>query len=393
MRTLVAQGAARVHRRPKRIVVATDSFKGTLSSLQAGRAIRAGVLRIWPDAEVVVIPMADGGEGTVEAVLTGAGGRACEIRVSGPLGEPVTAVFGLLHDGRTAVIEMAASSGLSLVPVDRRDPTRTSTFGTGRQMAAAMDAGATRLLVGIGGSATVDGGCGAAQALGVRFLAVDGSVLPPGLAGGDLDRIARIDISRRDPRLDHVEVTVLCDVTNPLCGPQGAAEVFGPQKGATPEQVSRLDRNLLHMARVIESDLGVAVADMPGAGAAGGLGAGLVAMAGAKLRSGVESVIRLTRLSDRIRGADLVITGEGRIDAQSLMGKAVSGVARCARQAGVRVVAVVGSAGPGAEQCLSILNGIYAASGPEEPVPRTPEHAMRLLTDRTARQLAGWDLG
>ena len=373
-----------------RIVVSTDSFKGTLTSVQAGAAIRDGVVRIRPDADVVVIPMADGGEGTVQAVLAGAGGCVRETTVPDPLGRPVTARFGLLADERTAVLEMAASSGLSLVPPSRRDPTKTSTYGTGRQILAALDAGATRLLIGIGGSATVDGGCGCAQALGVRFLAADGSALPPGLAGGHLDRIARIDVSGRDPRLGDAELVVLCDVTNPLCGPDGAAVVYGPQKGATPEQIERLDRNLSRLAEIIEADVGIRVADLPGAGAAGGLGAGLVAFAGATLDSGIDSVIEVTRLSERIQGSDLVITGEGRIDAQSMMGKAVSGVARCARRQGVPVIAIAGSTGSGAEQCLSVLDAVYSARSPGDPVPDSPQEAARLLMEHTARNFSSW---
>lgn len=373
-----------------RIVVSTDSFKGTLTSVQAGRAIRDGVVRARPDAEVVIIPMADGGEGTVQAVLAGAGGCVRETTVPDPLGHLVTARFGLLADERTAVLEMAASSGLSLVPPPRRDPTKTSTYGTGRQIVAALDTGATRLLIGLGGSATVDGGCGCAQALGVRLLAGDSSELPPGLAGGDLDRIARIDSSGRDPRLADAKLVVLCDVTNPLCGPNGAAVVYGPQKGATPEQVEWLDRNLSHLARIIEADVGIRIADLPGAGAAGGLGAGLVAFAGAKLGSGIDSVIEVTRLSEHIQRSDLVITGEGRIDAQSMMGKAVSGVARCARQQGVPVIAIAGSTGPGAEECLSVLDAVYPVGAPGGLVPDSPQEAARVLREHTARNLRSW---
>ena len=368
-----------------KVVIATDSFKGTMTSVQAGQAIREGVRRAWPEAEVITVPMADGGEGTVDAVLAGSGGRKQVVEVRDPLGRSVTAEFGLLADGRTAIIEMASSSGLPLVSPEERDPTCTSSYGTGQQMVAALDAGASRLLVGVGGSATVDGGCGCAQALGVRFIARNGAVLPPGLAGGDLNRVAHIDVSARDSRIETIELTVLCDVDNPLCGRRGAASVYGPQKGATPIQVATLDRNLAHLAKCIQTNLGVRVADLPGAGAAGGLGAGLVAFAGASIKSGVECVIALTAMPHAIRGADLVITGEGRIDAQSLRGKVVSGVARCARSHRVSVIAFAGSEGPGADQCLSLLDAYYTVTGPDDPVPDRTEVAMELLATQVAR--------
>ena len=342
-----------------RVVVASDSFKGTLSSAEAGQAIRAGVLRIQPDAEVVVVPVADGGEGTVDAFLANTAGTRRFVEVRGPLGQPVRAEFGILEDRQTAIIEMAAASGLPLVPPDRRDPTRTSTFGTGQQILAALDAGARRLLIGVGGSATVDGGCGCAQALGVGFITAVGSVLPAPAAGGDLDHIARIDMSGRDSRVASAEMKILCDVTNPLCGPHGAARVFGPQKGAGPADVARLEQNLVHLANLIEADLGIKVGELGGSGAAGGLGAGLVAFAGATLTSGAECVIEATGLADRMRGADLAITGEGRIDAQSMMGKALSGIARCARTANVPVIAIAGSAGTGAEACRTVLDAFF----------------------------------
>ncbi|MBN1514705.1 MAG: glycerate kinase [Phycisphaerae bacterium] len=371
-----------------KIVVATDSFKGTLSSVEAGHAMREGVLRVRPDAEVIVVPMADGGEGTVEAVLAGAGGSRIEAEVLDPLGRPVRAAFGQLPDGRTAIVEMAASSGLTLLRFNERDPLRTSTFGTGQQLSAALDAGATRLLIGVGGSATVDGGCGCAQALGVQFLSEDGTVLPAGLPGGDLHEIHRIDVSARDARLDAVELVVLCDVQNPLCGPNGASAVYGPQKGAGPEQVRRLETNLRHLARVIERDLGIAVADVSGGGASGGLAAGLVAFLGGRMQSGVESVIMLTRLFERVQGADLVITGEGRFDAQSRMGKAVWGVVACVRRTGVPVVVVAGSVAGDASLCEADgISALCAVSGPQDPVPASPATAAQQLRDRTAEFL------
>lgn len=371
-----------------KIVVATDSFKGTLSSVEAGHAIREGALRVRPDAEVIVVPMADGGEGTVEAVLAGAGGSRIEAEVLDPLGRPVRAAFGRLPDGRTAIVAMAASSGLTLLRPAERNPLRTSTYGTGQQLMAALDAGATRVLIGVGGSATVDGGCGCAQAMGVQFLSEDGTVLPAGLAGGDLHRIHRVDVSARDARLDAVELVVLCDVQNPLCGPNGASAVYGPQKGAGPEQVRRLETNLRHLARVIERDLGVAVADLPCGGASGGLAAGLVAFLGGRMQSGVESVVVLTRLFERVQGADLVITGEGRFDAQSRMGKTVWGVVACARRANVPVIVIAGQVAGDAVHCgADGIAAVCVVSGPEDPVPDSTAIAARLLRDRTAEFL------
>ena len=376
-----------------KVVIASDSFKGTLSSVRAGEAIRAGVLRVWPAATVVVVPMADGGEGTVDTLLANTFGVRQEVDVRGPLGQLVRAEFGMLNDDHTAIIEMASSSGLPLVTPPQRDPVRTSTYGTGQQILAALDAGARRLLIGVGGSATVDGGCGCAQALGVRFITADGTELPIPASGGDLDRIARIDLTHLDARLASAEVTVLCDVTNPLCGPLGAARVFGPQKGAGPADVAMLDHNLVHLANVIEADLRVKVGELGGAGAAGGLGAGLVAFAGATLTNGADYVIEATRLADHVRGTDLVVTGEGRIDAQSTMGKVLSGVARCARDADVPVIAIAGSAGDGAEQCKVIVDAYFTIEETASQDFRSTDDPSVDLELGTARHLIGWSRG
>jgi len=294
--------------------------------------------------------MADGGEGTVEALVTATHGRFHEVEVTGPLGNPVRARFGMLGDGETAVIEMAAASGLVLVPHDQRDPSRTTTRGTGELLLAAASAGARRMIVGIGGSATNDGGAGLGQALGFRLLAADGTEITPG--GGGLARLDRIDPSQRDPRLREIEVAVACDVDNPLCGPRGASRIYGPQKGADPSLVERLDQHLEHFARVVERDLGVRVRDIPGAGAAGGLGAGLIAFASGKLEAGVTLVLNAVRLADRLRDADLCLTGEGAIDGSSVFGKTPIGVGRLAKSLGCPTFALVGSIGPGAEEVL-----------------------------------------
>jgi glycerate kinase len=378
----------------RKIVIAPDSFKECLAAEAVAAAMAAGVRAAAPDAEVVCVPMADGGEGTVRALVAATGGTLHRATVTGPLGEPVEAEFGVLGDGRTAVIEMAAASGLPLAPPARRDPTRTTTYGTGELIRAALDLGARRLLLGIGGSATVDGGAGMAQALGVRLL--DAAGQPIGWGGGDLERLAHADLLARDPRLAGVAVEVACDVTNPLVGPHGAARVYGPQKGATPDSVERLEANLAHLADVIERDLGVRVRDLPGAGAAGGLGAGLVAFLGATLRRGVELVIEAVGLEAKLRGADLVLTGEGRLDRQTAFGKVPVGVARLAAAKGIPVVAIAGALGEGSEAvhaegvtaCFSILDAPMDLGEALRRAPhllaRTAEQVVRLFLGRRA---------
>lgn len=326
-----------------RVVAAPDKFRGSLTAAEAARAIEKGVLAAEPSARVDQVPMADGGEGTVDALVAASHGSFHSAEVTGPLGEPVRATFGLLGDGRTAVIEMAAASGLALVSADRRDPTRTTTRGTGELLLAAIEAGATRVILGIGGSATNDGGAGFAQALGFRLLDRDGRAIPPG--GGSLAALERIDAGRRDPRLDGVTIDVACDVDNPLCGPRGASAVYGPQKGADAATVPILDRNLRHLAGIVERDLRTSVLEMPGAGAAGGLGAGLVAFAGGRLQPGIALVMRAVGLPERLGRADLCITGEGAIDASSAFGKTIVGVSRLAREAGCPTIALAGSIG------------------------------------------------
>ena len=323
-----------------RVVVAPDSFKGCLTALEVGEALKAGILLVHRQAVVDVVPMADGGEGTVRSLVDASSGQVLRAEVLDPLGRPIVAEFGLMGDSKTAVIEMAAASGLPLLKEQERNPMATTTFGTGQLIKAALDAGATRLIVGIGGSATNDGGAGMAQALGVKLLDEAGREV--GRGGGSLKRLARIDMSGMDPRIAGVEVTVACDVTNPLTGPDGASAVYGPQKGATPDTVEELDRALSHYADIILRQLGVDIAHVEGAGAAGGLGAGLIAFLRATLRPGVDIVIEATRLADRIAGADLIITGEGRLDSQTRMGKTPMGVARVAQQHGVPVVGVAG---------------------------------------------------
>jgi glycerate 2-kinase len=328
-----------------KVVVAPNSFKGSLSATQAARAIARGVREALPDAQVVEIPVADGGDGTVEALVTAHRGTFQWVNVEGPLGDPVHASYGLIEDGKTAVVELAAASGFELISEARRDPRVTSTYGFGQLLEAARSAGATRVIAGIGGSATNDGGAGMAQALGYRMLDESGQALPRG--GAALMRLRHIDAGHVDPGWRAVEVLVACDVTNPLLGPEGASHVYGPQKGADAATVELLDQALANLAAVIERDLGKKVADVSGAGAAGGTGAGLIAFLDARLVRGAPLVVQTAGLAEALKGADLVITGEGRIDAQTAFGKAPGEVARQAQAAGVPVLFLAGTRGPG----------------------------------------------
>ena len=339
-----------------RIIVAPDSYKGSVSALGVAEAMERGIHAVFPEAEVLKVPIADGGEGTVEALVAATGGRLLQTEVRGPLGEPVRAHWGVSGDGATAFIEMAAASGLPLVPRELRDPRVTSTFGTGELMKAALDAGLRKLVVGIGGSATNEGGTGMAKALGVRFLDGRGRDLPEG--GGALSNLSRIDLSGLDPRLAEASILVACDVDNPLCGPRGASAVYGPQKGATPDMVAELDAALGVFAGIAASATGRDVALLPGSGAAGGLGAGLLFFSPASLRPGVSIVLETTGFEALVQGADLVFTGEGRTDFQTAMGKAPVGVAAVAKRHGVPVVCLSGGLGEGAEDVL--VHGIDA---------------------------------
>lgn len=372
-----------------RAVVAPDSFKGSLNAREVAESISLGLRRVVPDVEVAECPMADGGEGTVQALVDATGGRLVRETVTGPLGEPTVAAFGVLGDGRTAVIEMAAAAGLPLVPPERRDPRITTTFGVGELVLRALDLGVRRVILGIGGSATNDGGAGFAQALGARLLDARGQELPRG--GAALARLDRIDVSGLDSRLRSIDFLVACDVDNPLVGPRGAAAVFGPQKGATQATVAELDMALTRFAAVAARDLGLDVAGHPGAGAAGGLGAGLLVFCRAELRPGVEIVIEATGLRQRLAGADLVLTGEGRVDGQTLSGKTPLGVVRAARAAcgpSVPVVILAGSVGAGADRLYA--HGVTALL-PIAPGPITLEDAIarasELLADAAERAL------
>ncbi|HEV3121290.1 MAG TPA: glycerate kinase [Isosphaeraceae bacterium] len=368
-----------------KVVIAPDKFKGSLSAAQAAEAMSRGVLAACAGAQVDRVPMADGGEGTVDALVSATGGRFHDATVTGPLGEPVRARFGLLGDGRTAVIEMAAASGLVLVPPRQRDPRKTSTRGTGELLLAALETGARSVILGIGGSATNDGGAGMAQALGYGLLDDQGRDLEPG--GGALGRLKRIDSSGRNSLLDGLDLSIACDVDNPLCGPDGASAVYGPQKGATPEMVKELDQHLDHFSRIVERDLGIAIAQLKGAGAAGGLGGGLVAFAGGRLKRGIELVIEAVGLERRLKNADLCLTGEGSLDHSSGFGKTAVGVSRLARGLGCPTIALAGTIGPGALATLELGLAAYFSICPGpislvEAINRASE-----LLEQTTRQV------
>ncbi len=323
-----------------RILIAPQEFKGSLSAVEAADCFASAVRAARPDAEIDLAPIADGGPGTVQAIVRAARGRVSIARVSGPLGAPVDARWGRIDDGRTAVIEMAAAAGLTLLRPNQLDPRRAATHGVGELIAHALDAQPERILIGVGGSATNDGGAGAATALGARMLDDGGSALPPG--GAALARLARIDASGLDGRLASTRIEVLCDVQNPLLGPNGASAVYGPQKGADAQTIAELDRALANYAAMLERDLGVSVAGLPGAGAAGGLPAALAAFCGARLVSGFDTVAAAIGLPERAARADLVLTGEGRLDTQSAWGKSVAGVALLAQAAGKPCAAICG---------------------------------------------------
>lgn len=324
-----------------KIVIAPDSYKESLSALEVATAIEQGFREIWPDADYVKIPVADGGEGTVEAMVEATAGRIVRVNVTGPLGKPVDAFYGLSGDERSAFIEMAAASGLELVPSGLRDPLKTTSWGTGELIRHALDTGVEHIIIGLGGSATNDGGAGMMQALGARLLDSRQNEIAPG--GAALEALAQIDISQLDTRLAACRIEVACDVTNPLTGNEGASAVFGPQKGATPEMIVRLDKALAHYAQLIARDLNVDVSGLAGGGAAGGMGAALYAFCGAELRSGIEIVTDALHLDACVIDADLVVTGEGRIDSQTIHGKVPVGVASVAKRYNKPVIGIAGS--------------------------------------------------
>ncbi|VVO00974.1 glycerate kinase [Pseudomonas fluorescens] len=374
-----------------KIVIAPDSFKDSLSAQGVADAIALGLADVWPDAQLVKCPMVDGGEGTIESILAACEGELRRADVLGPLGTTVDAAWGWLPQNYTAIIEMAEASGLQLVPLDQRDACISSTFGTGQLIRAALDAGAQRVILAIGGSATNDGGAGAMQALGVRLLDEQGQTLSRG--GLKLKELARIDLDEMDQRLSQVRFEIAADVNNPLCGPHGASAIFGPQKGASPEQVRQLDQALGHFADHCAQVLGKDLRDEPGSGAAGGLGFAAKAFLNAQFRPGVEVVAELVGLAEAVRGADLLITGEGRFDAQTLRGKTPFGVARIAKQYGVPVIVIAGTLGDGYEQMYE--HGVDTAfalpSGPMS-LAQACANAPQLLRERAGDIARVWRL-
>ncbi len=330
-----------------KIVIAPDSFKESLSAEKCCQAIKAGFSTLFPDANYICLPIADGGEGTVDAMVAATGGNIVTLEVCGPMGEKVNAFYGLTGDGKTAVIEMAAASGLMLVAPEKRNPLLASSFGTGELIRHALDNDIRHIILGIGGSATVDGGMGMAQALGVRFLDADGQALAAN--GGNLARVASIEMDECDPRLANCHIEVACDVDNPLVGARCAAAVFGPQKGATPEMVEELEQGLQNYARVLQQQTEINVCQMAGGGAAGGMGIAAAVFLNADIKPGIEIVLNAVNLAQAVQGAALVITGEGRIDSQTAGGKAPLGVASVAKQFNVPVIGIAGVLGDGVE--------------------------------------------
>ncbi|MBE6105012.1 glycerate kinase [Anaerovibrio lipolyticus] len=373
------------------IVIAIDSLKGSLTSLEAGKAIETGIKKVYSEAVTKVLPLADGGEGTVEALTLGMGGKLQSIEVTGPLGNKILAQYGILSDGKTAIVEMAAAAGITLVPDNKRNPLYTTTYGVGEILLDAMHKGCRHFIIGIGGSATNDGGVGMLQALGYDMLDADGKPVPFGAAG--LKVLCRIDDSMVTPELKECSFRIACDVTNPLCGEKGCSAIYGPQKGASPEDIALMDKWMGDYARISKEKYSHADANAPGAGAAGGMGFAFLTFTNATLESGIEIVLAETKLEDHISKADLVITGEGRLDGQTVMGKAPVGVARIAKKYNKPVIAFAGCVTPEARACnehgidafFPILRGVVSLSEAMEAETArqnmidTVEQAMRLL--------------
>ncbi|WP_461536337.1 glycerate kinase [Spongorhabdus nitratireducens] len=368
------------------IVIVPDSFKESLTAAEVADAIETGFKQVFPDTNYIKIPVADGGEGTLQSLVDATNGSLIEKTVTGPLGQPVQASFGVLGDGKTAVIEMAQASGLELLSPEKRNPLITTTYGTGELIRHALDQGINKLIIGLGGSATNDGGAGILQALGARLLDSEGLELPYG--GSALSRLATIDISNLDQRLESVESVAACDVDNPLTGPNGASAIFGPQKGADTAMVQKLDNSLSHFAEITKQQLGFDINSIPGAGAAGGTGAALAGFINAKLQPGIDIVMDAVDLKNQIKGASLVITGEGRIDGQTAQGKTPIGVARIAKTQNIPVIALAGSVGKGVEAVYTQgIDAVFPVIHGAVELPEAFEMAAENL-ERAARNLA-----
>lgn len=371
------------------IVLAPDSFKESMTAKEACLAMERGIKKANSNISCVHVPMADGGEGTMQSLVDATDGKIYSLKVVGPLGNEVEAQYGILGDGEIGILEMASASGLHLVPAGKRNPLVTTTFGTGQLIKACLDHGVKKLLIGIGGSATNDGGAGVIQALGGRLLDKQGNEL--GFGGGELGKLDSIDLSSFDERIKNVKIEVACDVANPLCGEKGASKVYGPQKGAAPDMIRILDDNLKHYANIIKKQLGKNVLDEPGAGAAGGLGAGLMAFLGGTLKKGIEMVIEYANLEEKVKDADMVWTGEGSIDFQTQYGKTPLGVAKVAKKYNKPVIALAGRVGEGLdmlyEDGIDSIFGIVkditsieeALAKGQENIEKTAENIIRLM--------------
>lgn len=372
-----------------KIVIAPDSFKESMSGKVACDAIERGLKKVLKDAKFEKVPMADGGEGTTQSLVDATDGKIYHVEVTNPLGEKIESKFGILGDGKTAIIEMASASGLELIPREKRDPMITTTFGTGELIKSALDLGVSTILIGIGGSATNDGGAGMIQALGGKLLDKDNNQI--GFGGGELSKIDKIDLSELDKRLKNVKIVVACDVDNPLTGERGASYIFGRQKGATDETIKILDNNLKYFAKIIRENLNIDVENVAGSGAAGGLGAGLMAFLSAELKKGIEIVIEYSQLEEKLKDASLVITGEGSIDGQTRFGKTPYGVAKTAKKYNIPVIAVAGNVGEdieilynyGFDAIFSILPGVQnletALKNGEKNLERVSENIARFI--------------
>lgn len=366
-----------------KIVVAPDSFKGSLTALQVTDAIERGIKKVDSNIEIVKVPVADGGEGTVEALLTAVGGKLIETKVKDPLLKDITASYAILANNQTAVIEMATASGLVLVPKEKRNPWYTTTYGTGQLFIDALDKGCRKFIIGLGGSATNDGGSGFLKALGIRFLNKRGQ--DTGYGGQSLVPIHTIDISKLDKRIQECEIIVACDVTNPLCGPHGASAVYGPQKGADPEMVNTLDKALYAYGKLLEKAFGIPVLEVPGSGAAGGFGAALISL-GAKLNPGIDIITKVAELEKKLIGADLVITGEGSIDFQTAFGKTPSGVAELAKKFNIPVIALTGNIGERVEELYDKgFDSIFAICDGPMSLDESMSKAEKLLIETSER--------
>jgi glycerate 2-kinase len=373
-----------------KFILAPDSFKESMTAKEAADAMERGIKKVLPDAECIKVPMADGGEGTVQSLVDATSGEFVYLPVTGPDGKKVTAVFGILGDGKTAVIEMASASGIHLIKKEERNPLYTTTYGTGELIKAALDKSIKNIFIGIGGSATNDGGAGMLQALGARLLDAEGKEI--GFGGGALSKLQSIDLSGLDKRLQGVDIEVACDVTNPLVGEKGASHIFGPQKGATPEMVVELDQCLIHYAHIIDKELGKDIANVPGAGAAGGLGGGLMAFLNAELKRGVELVLKYTDLESKVKDADYVFTGEGSVDYQTVFGKTPYGVAITAKKYDIPVVAFAGRIGSGIESLydcgITSVVGILQGVTTLEEALKQGINNIEIATENIARLLA-----